>query len=479
MQITVSNEIEVIDPSYEVSQFCKDNLVIPNPDFSKKLRLGLWVGKTPQTLSLYRRDAKKLYLPRGCLKELEKILPENIVIITDLAENPHVDYNCNIPLYDYQEKALEEMLKTNYGILQAPCGSGKTQIGISMAVALNKKTLWLTHTKDLLTQSYERAKTYMNKDLLGTITGGKVNISEGITFATVQTMAKLDLSQYKYTWDCIIVDECHRVSGTPLSLTMFSKVVNSLAARHKYGLSATVHRGDGMIKSTFALIGEVAYLVPEEAVAEKTMSVTIQEVKTGIKIDDCCLDTDGTLVYSELINYLAENKQRTQFIASKIVENKDHSNLILSDRLQHLRDILNCLISQGIPLDQIRMIDGQMVSKKAREERKAALEDMRTGKARFLFASYSLGKEGLDIPNLDRLYLVLPKKDFAVVTQSIGRIGRTSCGKNSAIAYDFVDDIGFCEGSWKKRKTIYNKKGCQILKGVMPEIQTQKSIMCF
>jgi superfamily II DNA or RNA helicase len=320
----------------------------------------------------------------------------------------------------------------------------------------------------------------MDKSLLGKITGGKVNISEGITFATVQTLSKVDLSQYKYTWDVVIVDECHRVAGTPTSLTMFSKVINSLASPYKYGLSATVHRGDGLIKSTFALLGEVIYEVSEDAVADKTMDVTIQEVKTGIHISESCLDTDGTIIYGELVNYLAENSQRSRLIAGKIAENVNHSNLILSDRLQHLRELITCLIGMGIPNDQIRMIDGKMTSKKAREERQQALEDMRSGKARYLFASYSLGKEGLDIPNLDRLYLVLPKKDFAVVTQSIGRIGRNSEGKDSAICYDFVDEIGFCVGSWKQRKSIYKKKGCTIIEDVVQTVKpSQLSLFQF
>ena len=462
MDLIVSNEIIVKGSTPAIIQFCKDNLVVSNPDYYKKQRLGFWVGKTPETLNLYRKNGSDLYLPVGCINRLMISVP-GIKIKTDLADNPVIDYNCEVPLYDYQETALKSMLTARYGILQAPCGSGKTQMGIGMAVSLKKKTLWLTHTADLLTQSYERAAQYMDKSLLGKITAGKVDISEGITFATVQTMTKLNLYDYKYTWDVVIIDECHRVAGTPTSMTMFSKVINSLAASRKYGLSATVHRGDGMIDSTFALIGDVVYNVPEEAVADKTIGVTVQQVKTGIKVSDSCLDTDGTLDYMKLIEYLTGAPERNALIAKKIVENKNHSNLVLSDRLQHLRDIIQCLVSLGIPEDQIRMIDGKMTSKTARIERQNALEDMRTGKARYLFASYSLGKEGLDIPNLDRLYLALPKKDFAVVIQSIGRIGRTSPGKNSAIAYDFVDDIGFCEGSWKKRKTTYKKKGCEII----------------
>ena len=106
------------------------------------------------------------------------------------------------------------------------------------------------------------------------------------------------------------MDECHRVAGTPTAVTQFSKVLNALAARHKYGLSATVHRADGMIVATYALLGEIAYQVPEEAVADKIMQVTILPRLTGVGLSKEFLDTDGTIIYAKLVNYLSENFPR-------------------------------------------------------------------------------------------------------------------------------------------------------------------------
>ena len=106
------------------------------------------------------------------------------------------------------------------------------------------------------------------------------------------------------------------------------------------------------------------------------------------------------------------------------------------------------------------MIDGSMTSKTGRTARERAIEDMRDGKKHFLFASYSLAKEGLDIPRLDRLYMTTPKKDYAVVTQSIGRIARVFQGKDDAICYDYVDDIQFCQNQYKRRRAHYKKAGC-------------------
>ena len=88
---------------------------------------------------------------------------------------------------------------------------------------------------------------------------------------------------------------------------------------------------------------------------------------------------------------------------------------------------------------------------------------MRTGRKGYLFATYSLAKEGLDIPRLDRLYLATPQKDYAVVVQSIGRIARTFEGKSLPVAYDYVDATRGLEKAYKQRLRSYKSAGCKII----------------
>ena len=416
-----------------------------------------WVGKTPEYLYLYETRGEQLVLPYGVLRNILPMINTD-ELGTDFLFPERVDYRCEVPLYDYQEKAVEEVYWKQYGILQSAAGSGKTQMGIALIAKLGKRALWLTHTKDLLTQSKQRAEQYMDKSLLGTITEGKVNIGKGITFATVQTMCNLDLSHYKHYWDVIIVDECHRVAGTPTAVSQFSKVLNALAARHKYGLSATVHRSDGLIQATFALLGDVVYTVPTEAVADKIMKVGICPIPTGISISRVCLNTDGTLNYAKLISYLTESENRNRQIVGNIIADRDKPGLILSDRLGHLETLMAML-----PVDMREdavMVSGKMTTKKGKAEREQAIADMRTGAKKYLFATYSLAKEGLDVPRLERLYMATPQKDYAVITQAIGRIARTSKGKEDPVVYDFVDDIQYLVKAYKKRCTTYRKNGC-------------------
>ena len=455
--ITVSNVITVDNPSAELVKWCRQNLKLKNPEFTKKQRMHFWVGNTPEYLHLYETRGEKLVLPFGVLRNIIPMIDVNDLKM-DFPVHEEIYYGCKIPLYDYQEKAVEEVYWKHYGILQSAAGSGKTQMGIALIAKLGKRALWLTHTKDLLLQSKERAKQYMGEALLGTITEGKVNIGTGITFATVQTMCNLDLTQYKDVWDVIIVDECHRVAGTPTAVSQFSKVLNSLAARHKYGLSATVHRSDGLIQATFALLGDVIYTVPTEAVADKIMKVGINPIPTGVGISRECLNTDGTLNYAKLIGYLAESDERNLRIVECIVENRLKPGLILSDRLGHLETLMS-MLPADMREDAV-MVSGKMTTKKGKAEREQAIADMRSGAKRYLFATYSLAKEGLDVPRLERLYMATPQKDYAVITQAIGRIARTSKGKEDPVVYDFVDDIQYLVKAYKKRCATYRKNGC-------------------
>ena len=770
--MTVGNQLRIQEPTADLLDWCKKNMVLANPDYAKKVRMHLWLGNTPQKLYLMQWDGDTLVLPYGCLNTVLRL--GECEVINDLPTPKEVDFGCSVPLYDYQETAKEAMLKAYYGILQSPAGSGKTQIGIALAAALGRKTLWLTHTSDLLRQSKNRAEQYMSPSLIGTITEGRVQIGKAITFATVQTMCNLDLGRYRDVWDCIIVDECfpadtqiqtphgtvpiqficpgelvltrnefsgklefceveelqvrrtkkllkvtssngqsvictpnhpfytrngyrkaadlkngdevyllregvrpvdmepyptirnskgrtlsvlfqrmfrkrkssalcldgrsernfseiyernqsqirfreneaeqsdvqrrsssesvtnpernkasstnsrrewsrfdnsarafnqkpfrvspnvrvcctdqveksrlsdtlqnrhchspaenrnrsrwwlsrfqksserryekdgifewvrvesveilkprsdgtfgdlcpgncvynlavkhnhnyfangfavhncHRVAGTPTSVTQFSKVLNSLAARHKYGLSATVHRADGMIAATYALLGQISYQVPDAAVADKVMTVSVLPRPTHQGLSREFLDTDGTIIYAKLVNFLADRYDRNELIAADLVENRNHYNLILSDRLSHLEYLMKHLPHDL--RDQAVMVDGKMTSKKAKAMREQAIEDMRQGRKRYLFATYSLAREGLDIPRLDRLYLTTPQKDYAVITQSIGRIARTFEGKSEPICYDYVDDgIQYLIRSYKKRCTSYRKLGCKFL----------------
>lgn len=457
MKITIKNTLIITDYPKSFMEWVKKEYTLPNPDYEKKLRMGFWLGGTPEKIRLYEIRNEQLILPYGCIDHIPLDYLLDAQMDMRIQEGESIGYPDNMTLYEYQEKAVAEMLKRGHGILQSAAGSGKTFMGVAMIQKLDKKALWLTHTKDLLNQSLNTASKFIDKSYLGTITEGKVSIGKGITFATVQTMSRMDLSDLKSYWDVIIVDEVHRLAASPTKMTMFGKVINHLSAKHKFGLSATVHRADGLIKTTFAYVGDIAYSVSEDDIADRIMKVKICPIKTDSRITSAALNTDGTINHTQVINHLVQDIERNELIAKIIIENKNESSLILTDRVSHFENIISRLPSKLQSL--CTCIDGK-TKKKTRE---AALEDMRSGQKKFLFATYSLAKEGLDIPRLSRLYMATPVKDYAVVTQSIGRIARVFDGKGDPICFDFVDNSRYLERMYKKRCTTYRKDGCEFI----------------
>ena len=456
MKTIIGNQIRVKDPSEDLKEWCKKNLVLANPEYAKKQRMGFWTGDTPKIIRLFSVDGTDLILPFGTLREIRKHVLQGDIDV-DFPEPQEVDFGGEVPLYDDQEEAVENMIHFRYGILQSAAGSGKTQMGLAIAQRIGHRTLWLTHTKDLLDQSMKRACQYFYAGDMGTITEGEVNIGQTITFATIQTMSRCDLFLMRDVWDTIIVDECHRVTGTPDAVTMFSHVLNNLRARHKYGLSATVHRADGMIRATTALLGQVVYQVPDSAVADKIMKVEIRPRGTGTPLSYDCKNPDGTINYAKTITWLTKAPVRFWMILDDLRDSSDHYNLILAERVGYLH-VMQVELETYHPDDTV-LIHGQTPKK----EREQGLQDLRDGKKHFLFATYQLAKEGLDIPRLDRLFLVTPQKDYAVVVQSVGRVARQFPGKDQPVVYDYVDNDPFFIHSYKRRLSHYRKIGCEIV----------------
>lgn len=455
MRISVDNQIVVTDPINEIIEYCKNDLILDNPEYYKKLSLGKWVGNISDKIYLYSRDGKSLILPFGCLNAVWKIHPHKEDWDVNIHELKKIEYRSSIKPYDYQEEAIKTALSKKNGVLVMPCGSGKTQCGIEIVCRIGGKALWLTHTQDLLNQSLTRAKSVLDMPVgsFGTITAGKVNIGTHITFATVQTMCKLDLQKYKDTFDIVIIDEAQHCAGTPTRVTQFYKVVTSLSSRYKYGLTATPKRADGLEKAMFAILGNIVHEVSKKQVEANTCPIKVQKIATGYVPDyNAILMGDGTVDYSKLIDDMIHDEDRFKFVLH-FVNGCIGGCLVLANRVEYLQRLNDQYIAKSV------CISGAGQSKKAKEERKEALRKLNDGEIQCVFATYQLAKEGLDVPNLRYVVFATPEKDETTVIQSAGRVGRKADEKEWGNVIDFVDDFGMYQGWSKKRNLFYKKIG--------------------
>lgn len=240
----VSNKVRIVDADRQVRDWCENNLVLDNPEWHKKHRMGLWCGNVPKEFKLYETVGTDILVPFGSVSSIAKDL--NLPLKSLIGPIRSVNYKSHINTYTYQEEAVREALRARNGVIVMPCGAGKTQTGLEVVARIGGRALWLTHTQDLLNQSMNRAKSVFDCDnrSYGTITGGKVNIGEGLTFATVQTMSKLDLTEYRDCWDVVIVDECFPGNTLVTTIDGQKKIKNLLHG----DLVASYNRDNGRIE---------------------------------------------------------------------------------------------------------------------------------------------------------------------------------------------------------------------------------------
>ena len=620
MKVEINSKICVTKPSKDLLLWCDENLILTNPKWQTLKKLGkeelIKRNFVPEKIKCFSRNGDTIFIPFGCLYGIWPLIKNSEISLNfNHTDNISiVNQECPVELFDYQKKAVDFMIKAKGGILMAPCASGKTFMGIEIIRRIGKKFLWMTHTGDLLRQTYsEMKKLYPCLDI-GLITEGKVEIGKDGAITTVQTLSKIDQSLYAKDFEVVISDECvpfntlintplgkreisslkkgdivcsynvdkkiienkrvlyvfkhktndtfriiklnngkvlnctskhpiytkrgyinaeevkkndyvlctlkdsliyqetiarqekrrffkwirvennsiqkqtsdgtfgglckdgfvynievednnnyfiddalvhncHHTVGSPTISKMFSKCMESIAARYKYGLTATPKRSDTLINTMYALVG-----LSKDGKFKPTYSIDKKDIKTIVANhvmipldtpydqDSEVFDTDGTIIYNNLINYLSYNEDRNK----KIVENikrcdlEGRKQVVLCHRVEHCYILEKMLLNEGI---KCAVVTGKTTEK----NRKAILNQ--EVEWNVLIATYSLLKEGVNIKELDTLHMTTPQKDKSMIIQCVGRIERFLENKKQPIAYDYVDiEFSYCLSAFKKRK---------------------------
>lgn len=476
MNILITHKIYIYDPTPSISKWIRKEYTIDNPEYITLKRLGKKAWGISPRMKLYEEYEGKIVLPYGCLQALYMFMINTmdlttVDIKTKLNNDKTADWEGNtiIPR-DYQRIAVNQMIYHKFGILKAPCSSGKTVMGHLIAQKTGMRTLWLTHTKALLDQSKAVGELILGKgDRVGTITDGKVNPGRTITYATVQTMATLDPKRYKDQYNCVICDEVHRVSKTAEAYTQFSYVLNNVAAEYKYGLSATPETHNGYGKSIFCNVGDIKHVIPQDVLEDNgtIMPVEVRAIRTSWQYPKQAFKANGVLDFDKAIPYLRSDPVRNDLIAHLI---GDKPTLVLSNNIDHLCYIANaltakqqgraCLVSTK---HDEEVLTADILCKHGSKASAEYIEKMRSGELDIMFATYQLAKEGLNIPRLEQVILAFPAVDENIITQSVGRVARTCEGKNTAICYDIVDPPTWFQKHYRDRKRLYKKNGNTIV----------------
>lgn len=218
----------------------------------------------------------------------------------------------------------------------APAGSGKTIMGMRFIYEVGRPTLWLTHTKDLMYQTKERAEsTLKGVGRVGILGDGVQDYGDGkLIIATVQTLkANPKLVQgLKDYIGVVVIDEAHHFPST-----QFLDTAAQFPANRIVGLTATPKRKDELEEYMYQGIGPVLYEVPRTALYE-TDQLVLPEVRfiyTGFNYGDDGsaegnVDAGGEdLDYQNLLYHIIADQDRLQLIGQTIVEALSYGQAIV------------------------------------------------------------------------------------------------------------------------------------------------------
>ena len=457
LQIIIDSKIRVQYVPRELRAKIADELTVANPKYAKARAMGFATYNIPRVIKLYEHIGNGIVLPRGYLNRLLQIAPDAEIIDHRLTL-PAAGFTSKISLRDYQAPVIPAAIKAQQGVVVAPCGSGKTEMGMEFVAKVDQPTLWLTHTKDLANQSRDRAvsRLGLSKKEIGFIGGDTFRVGERFTVGMVPTLARRNLLDLTSQFGCIVIDECHHVFKDAKAVGTFQKVISSFPARYRIGLTATPHRSDGLVDTMFYVLGPKIIEVEQGALKEagQVIAPTVRFIETGWEVE---YQED----FNELLTAMVEDDGRNQLLLDVLTSHVEgHHSLILGDRIAHLEE-LSLVLMRKKPNIYVATVTGD--TPKATREK--IMRETRVGNIQVLFATYALAKEGLDIPILDQLFLVTPKRDYAVVTQAVGRIARPAEGKAQATVFDFYDsEVGVLIGqAVARRNKVYKPLQCKIV----------------
>ena len=339
-----------------------------------------------------------------------------------------------------QQEVVDKFFKkgrARSGIIQAPCGWGKTYTGCSIIARNNIKTLVMVHTKLLFRQWIEELEHQIPNLKIGKIGDGLLQI-EDITVGIYKSVYN-NLAQLRESFSMIIVDEAHLCPAD-----LFSTALNNLNAKIKIGITATPKRKDG--KHVYLS----DYFSPFLVTAKDPRQVNDPSVKI-IKTDFRFPVIDPKRDWSRQLNKLCANINYHELIAKTAIQMiaNNRCPLILGERVQMLKDI-----QQLIP-DSICLIGETDES-----TRKDVLSNV-GGKYKTVLST-KLFDEGISCHRLDTLFLTCPNNNPIKLEKRIGRIIREHDDKELPLIVDFWLGGPIVHRQQTKRLEWYTNRGYYI-----------------
>ena len=401
----------------------------------------------PPSFPVYRESPNKIYVPRYFGIETYGV-PDDIRI----TKGDPIELEFKGDLRDYQELIIGKYMDSltpdlGGGLLEIPCGRGKTVMALKILSLLGRKTLIIVHKSFLLNQWRERIEQFLPGARIGTIQGQIADVeNKDIVIGMLQSLSMKTYPIEMFSnFGLTIVDECHHISSE-----VFCRSLQTIVTFYTLGLSATMDRKDGLTKVFKMFLGDIVY--KEKRDADDSVIVKAIEYSTSnAEYNETKYDWRGTPMISSMVSKLCEYSHRTEFIfdvlRQELAEKSGQQVMVLSQQKNLLVYLHKAIEHRG--LATVGFYVGGMKE-----------SDLKKTEGRtVILATYAMAAEALDIKTLTTLVLATSRTD---VTQAVGRILRVK--HERPLIVDIVDSHEVFKRQWKKRFSYYVKNKYKIMK---------------
>lgn len=399
-----------------------------------------------ETFMIYRESNKKLYVPR--FYGIEKFGKPQIEKISQ-GDDINIDFKGS--LRDYQQQVVSAYLKKALdiggGLLDIPCGYGKTVMALNIISKLQKKTLIIVHKEFLMNQWIERIQEYLPSAKVGKIQGKIIDTEDkDIVIGMLQSLSMKDFPESLFQqFGLTVVDETHHIAAEVFSRSLFK-----IVTKYMLGLSATMERKDGLTHIFKKFIGDIAYKIDKSGSDDNVLVHTIRYNYDDAEYSKVIYNFKGQVHYSVMISRLCNFIHRSEFILKVLQEElykrPEQQVMILAHNKSLLKYLYDTIEERNIA--SVGYYVGGM--------KETALKETKTKKV--VIATYAMAEEALDIKSLSALILATPKTD---VTQATGRILRIK--HKCPVVYDIVDTHDIFQKQYIKRRRFYIKCNYKII----------------
>lgn len=316
-----------------------------------------------------------------------------------------------------------------------------TVMAVAASVRNQNRTIIMADQKDFLDGFYETIEAMTNLPALEEETGKKLfgfpkTLKDYETFQIIlityqqlikdSKISRKRMQLLRKFYGALIVDEVHR-SATPT----FSKVLSRMTTRMRIGLSATPARKDMREILPYHFIGPVIAQTKAEAM---TPAISVHPTPSTVKTKS---QFNGPAGWVRFTQFLSRHNDRNMMIVDSVLRDLNNGrNIAIPIMYKEHAAWLKKEIDFAYGSEICALFMGGAKNSKLR---KSIVDDARAGKVRVVIGIRRLIQVGINIPQWDTLYSIMPMNNAPNWEQESYRILTPLKDKKQPMIRMFVD----------------------------------------